>query len=46
MFAELIQNAFHSTAAGTVGVTGIFVYMAIIVGTALYRIKKGEHLHH
>ncbi len=43
---ELWHNMLHSTAAGTVGVIGIWTYMAIIVVTALYRIKKGDHMHH
>jgi len=46
MLAELWNNAMHSTAAGFVGVIGIFVYMSVIVVTALYRIKKGDHMHH
>lgn len=46
MIAELVENMFHSSAAGTVGVIGIFTYMAVILCSALYRIKKGEHLDH
>lgn len=46
MLAELWNNMMHSTAAGFVGVIGIFVYMGTILVTALYRIKKGEHMHH
>ena len=44
--AELFHNMMHSTAAGFVGVTGIFCYMAVIVCTAFYRIRKGDHMHH
>ncbi len=44
--AELWNNMMHSTPQGFVGVIGIFSYMAVIVGTALYRIFKGEHMHH
>jgi hypothetical protein len=46
MFNELIHNMTLSTAAGTVGVCGIWIYMAIIVSSATYRIIKGEHMHH
>ena len=41
---ELISNAYHSTAQGYLGVSLIFIYMAVIVGVALYRIKtSGGH---
>lgn len=46
MLSELWNNMMHSTAAGFVGVIGIFTYMAVILVAAIYRIKKGEHLHH
>ncbi len=49
MFAtisELIENALHSTAAGFVGVSLIFIYMAIIVGTACYRIYQNTQAEH
>ncbi len=46
MIAELWQNMLQSTAAGTVGVTGIWTYMAVIIVIALYRIKKGDHMDH
>ncbi len=46
MISELIQNAMQSTPAGFVGVAGIFIYMTIIVVTAIYRIFKGDHLDH
>lgn len=45
MIAELWNNMMHSTPQGFVGVIGIFVYMAIIISSAIYRIRKGEHLH-
>lgn len=38
--SELIENAMHSTTAGFVGVGLIFFYMALIVGTAAYRIYQ------
>ena len=43
---ELWNNMMHSTLRGFLGVTGIYTYMALIVVTALYRIKKGDHLGH
>ena len=43
---ELLQNAMHSTAAGFVGVSMIFIYFVLIVSTACYRIKKGDHMRH
>jgi len=43
---ELVNDMFHSTPQGTVGVIGIFAYMAVILATALYRIRKGDPLHH
>lgn len=49
MFAtisELIENAMHSTTAGFVGVSLIFIYMAIIVGTALFRIYENTKADH
>ncbi len=46
MIAELVSNMMHSTPQGFVGVIGIFGYMAVIVGVAMYRIKKGDHMHH
>lgn len=49
MFAtisELITNAMHSTTAGFVGVSLIFIYMALIVGTALVRIYQNTQEHH
>ena len=39
MFNELVSNAMHSTPQG-------FVYFCVIVATAFYRIKKGDHMHH
>ena len=43
---ELLQNAMHSTPAGFVGVTLIFAYFVLIVCTAFYRIKQGDHMRH
>ncbi|BBD09767.1 hypothetical protein [Desulfovibrio ferrophilus] len=41
---ELATNAWHSTSQGMLGVSLIFIYMAVIVGVALMRIK--QHGHH
>lgn len=46
MLSELVSNAMHSTPQGFVGVTLIFLYFCLIVSTAFYRIKKGDHMHH
>ena len=44
---QLIDNALHSTPQGYLGVSLIFIYMAIIVGTAVYRIYQNvKHDHH
>lgn len=46
MFEELIASAMHSTAQGFVGVTLIFLYFGLIVGTAFYRIRNAGHTEH
>ncbi|AEL79448.1 hypothetical protein Dde_4042 [Oleidesulfovibrio alaskensis G20] len=46
MLTELFHNMMHSTPQGFVGVSLIFIYFAIILYTAFYRIRKGEHLDH
>lgn len=46
MLAELWADMMHSTPQGMVGVSLIAIYFAIIVSTAFYRIKKGDHLEH
>ena len=46
MLAELWHNMMHSTPQGVVGVGLIGIYFVVIVSTAFYRIKKGEHLDH
>ena len=46
MLSELFHNAMHSTTAGFIGVSLIFVYFVVIVSTACYRIKQGDHMHH
>lgn len=46
MLDTLLQNAMHSTAQGFVGVTLIGLYFCLIVGVAMYRIARGEHMHH
>ena len=40
MLNELVASAMHSSAQGFVGVTLIAVYFCLIVGTALYRIRR------
>ncbi|NJB68230.1 TRAP-type C4-dicarboxylate transport system permease small subunit [Desulfobaculum xiamenense] len=42
---ELMRNAYHSTPQGWVGVPLIYMYMALIVGTALYRIRQHKNHH-
>ncbi len=46
MFAELMENVMHSTPQGFLGVSLIFIYFAIMLTAIVYRIKKGEHVHH
>lgn len=46
MLGELVGNMLHSTVAGVVGVTGIFIYLAAIVIAALYRIKESMQDEH
>lgn len=43
---ELITTAMHSTLEGFIGVALIFIYFVIMITAIVYRIKKGEHLHH
>ncbi len=38
--SELVTNMGHSTEQGFFGVTAIYVYMAIIVGVAFFRIRQ------
>ncbi|KHK01133.1 hypothetical protein [Desulfovibrio sp. TomC] len=40
MVSELITNMGHSTEQGFFGVTAIYIYMAIIVATAIVRIRQ------
>ncbi len=46
MLSELISNAMHSSPQGFVGVTLIFLYFCLIVGTSFMRIRKGDHMRH
>jgi hypothetical protein len=46
MIMELVTNAMHSTPQGFLGVTLIGVYFVVIVCTAIYRIRQGDHLQH
>ncbi|MCF8086107.1 MAG: hypothetical protein K9J48_04365 [Desulfohalobiaceae bacterium] len=36
----LVQNMAHSTPAGFVGVCGIFIFMALMLGGGVYRVKQ------
>jgi hypothetical protein len=38
--SELVTNMGHSTEQGFFGVTAIYIYMAIIVTAAIYRIRQ------
>lgn len=42
MIGELIHNMGHSSTAGFVGVSLIFVYLAWILYMAIYRIEEGK----
>lgn len=46
MLTELVHNMLLSTTPGFIGVTLIFLYLALIVVTALKRIAEGDHMHH
>ncbi len=46
MFNDLISAAMHSTPAAFVGVTAIALYFLLIMGTAIMRIKKADHMDH
>lgn len=46
MIGELISNMGHSTTAGFVGVSLIFVYLAWILYMAIYRIEQGKNEDH
>lgn len=46
MITELISNAMHSSAQGFVGVGCIFVYFVVMISAIIYRVKRGEHVHH
>ncbi len=46
MIEELWHSMMSSSWRAFFGVGGIFVYMGLILVTAMYRIKKGDHLDH
>jgi len=46
MIMELVYNALHSTPQGFLGVSLIGVYFVVIVATAAYRIRQGDHMRH
>jgi hypothetical protein len=37
----LVQNMAHSTPAGFAGVSGIFIFLAVMIGAGAYRVKQG-----
>ena len=39
---ELLQNMSHSTLSGMIGVSGIVIFFAAIVGAALYRVGEQQ----
>ena len=43
---ELLAAIPHTSFQGRVGMSLVGVYFVVIVLMALYRIKKGDHLHH
>ena len=43
---ELISSAMHSSAQGFVGVGCIFIYFFIMIRAIIYRVKRGDHMHH
>ncbi len=45
MLHELVINAMHSSFAGILGVSLIFVYFLLLFGTACYRIAKAEYMY-
>ncbi|WP_169738247.1 hypothetical protein [Maridesulfovibrio frigidus] len=46
MIGELLSNVGHSSTAGFVGVSLIFVYFAWILYMAFYRIEQGKNESH
>ncbi len=46
IIGELIHNMLHSTVAGAIGVSAIFLYFLVIVVASIYRIKEGQNEHH
>ena len=40
IIAELLANMGHASVQGICGVTAIYLYMALIVGTAFVRIRQ------
>ena len=46
MLSELITNVTQSTPQGFLGVGLIVFYFFLIVGTAVCRIKKADHMDH
>jgi hypothetical protein len=37
---QLVQNMYHSTPEGYVGVIGIFLFFACMIGAGAYRVKE------
>ncbi len=38
---ELIKNMSHSSIEGFLGVSGIIIFLIIMVGSGIYRVKQG-----
>ena len=37
---QLLKNMSHSTAAGFLGVSGIFLFLAVILWAGIYRVRQ------
>ena len=37
---QLVRNMAHSTPAGFAGVSGIFIFLALMVGAGGYRVRR------
>ena len=46
MLSELFHSAMHSSAQGFVGVGIIWIYFIAMLCAIVYRVVKGDHVHH
>lgn len=46
MLEYFIDGVMHATPQGYVGVGIIFTYFIVMMSAIIYRIKKGDHMHH